>query len=129
MESVDSRCIRERWAGGYSMHRHSCWRMLKVAMASGSKRFRVLESGLRWPSGDFVELALMPVNEEAIREVLGVPLVSGEEAGLGEWKAIGFEVESGPTIEVICYLRSSSPYFIVRSDMSFPPREALDAVI
>ena len=45
--------------------------------------------GTRWPSGQCVDLALLPLSEDDLAARIGLPLVRGVEDGLGPWAGIG----------------------------------------
>lgn len=59
--------------------------------------------GTRWPSGESVDLALLPLTEDQLADRVGLPLVHGVEAGLGRWGGIGGRLPSGTDVEFVCY--------------------------
>lgn len=59
--------------------------------------------GTRWPSGESVDLAVLPMTVEQLAIRVGLPLVRGVEAGLGAWAGIGGRLPSGRDVEFICY--------------------------
>ncbi len=61
--------------------------------------------GTRWPSGEYVELALFSLSIEEIADRIVMPLVHGFEDGLGRWSAMGGRLPSGADIEIVSYLR------------------------
>lgn len=77
--------------------------------------------GTRWPSGDCIDLALLPLTEEQLSARLCAPLVQGTEEGLGPWSGIGGHLPSGKAVEFIFYSMKPKPSgVILRLDkMSF----------
>lgn len=76
----------------------------------------VVAPGLYWPSGDYIELAVLDIDSASLSQRLGVPLQQGEEPGLGPWEAIGAKLQSGDLIEFISYAQEPYPGFTLRAD-------------
>jgi hypothetical protein len=84
--------------------------------------------GTRWPSGEGVDLAVPPLDEEQLAARIGLPLVRGFEDGLGQWAGIGGRLPSGADVEFICY--KGSPYpVIVRGDKNGNHASTVDEVL
>ena len=86
-------------------------------MKSDVVSFQIAPEGTPWPSGLGVDLAELPISEDHIRSIVGVPLVRGVEDGLGPWSAIGLMFVSGAHVEIISYDEViGPPHFIVLAD-------------
>ena len=84
-----------------------------------SPRLSPVPEGTRWPSGDGVDLALLPLTEDELATLIGLPLVRGIEDGLGPWAAIGGCLPSGAAVEFIHYAKKADPAgVILRADKS-----------
>jgi hypothetical protein len=68
-----------------------------------SPRLSPVPEGTRWPSGECVDLAVLPLTEDELAERVGIPLVHGVEDGLGRWGGIGGRLPSGMDVEFVCY--------------------------
>jgi hypothetical protein len=92
--------------------------------------FTLSELGTQWPSGDFREIAILPIDEKAVADAFHAPLHRGDETGLGPWAALGMWHSSGILIELICYQYMPPPNgFIVRVDSSADFSEALESLL
>lgn len=99
-------------------------------MSQSESRFVVVPEGTRWPSGDYYDLAHLPIDEDTLTSVLGSPLVRGVEDGLGPWAAIGIRLSSGTALEFIRYqYEPTPPGFSVCADMKADLSRALDDVL
>jgi hypothetical protein len=84
--------------------------------------------GTRWPSGDSVDLAVLPITEGELAMRIGLPLSRGVEDGWGPWSAIGGRLPSGYNVEFVCY--SSKPGSVVlRTDKNASFSLALDEAL
>jgi len=73
----------------------------------------------RWPSGEGVDLALLPLTDEELAARIGLPLVQGFDDGLGPWSGIGGRMPSGNAVEFIYYTKKPKPSgVILRLDKS-----------
>jgi hypothetical protein len=68
-----------------------------------SLRLNPVPEGTRWPSGDSVDLAVLPITADELATRIGLPLVRGIEDGLGAWAGIGGRLSSGHDVEFVCY--------------------------
>jgi hypothetical protein len=68
-----------------------------------SRRLDPLPEGTRWPSGECVELAVLPLAEDELSTRIGLPLARGVEDGLGAWASVGGRLPSGSDVEFVCY--------------------------
>jgi hypothetical protein len=84
-----------------------------------SPRLSPVAEGTRWPSGEGVDLALLPLTEDELAARIGLPLVRGVEDGLGPWSGIGGRLPSGNAVEFIYYAMKPKPAgVILRLDKS-----------
>ena len=91
-----------------------------------SNAFTTVHSGARWPSGDYRNLAILPIDEEAVTTSFGSPLLRGNDEGLGSWAALGLRHNSGVLIELIRYNAVPGPNgFLVRIDRMHDASAAL----
>jgi hypothetical protein len=92
--------------------------------------FTLSKLGTRWPSGDFRDIAILPIDENAVSDKFRAPLHRGVESGLGPWAALGIQHSGGALVELICYQYIPPPSgFIVRIDSAEKFSEILDAVL
>ena len=77
----------------------------------------ISEIGERWPSGDYVVVAIVPIESVDLVARLGAELHAGIEEGLGPWIGIGIRLVSGDPIEFVQYENAPEPKgFEVRVD-------------
>lgn len=93
------------------------------------KKLTVLTPGMRWPSGSYVEVAILALNADDISVMVGAPLLEGNEPGLGSWKSIGFELSSGVIIELIVYEGGAVEGAVLRVDAKQNVKEAYDGLV
>lgn len=92
--------------------------------------FHVVPEGAPWPSGDFQNVAVLPLKHDDVSRTLGAPLVRGVEAGLGEWHVLGIRLSSGDLAELIHYTDSPGPRgFTLRVDTRTQAAVALREVL
>jgi hypothetical protein len=100
------------------------------SMNQNERAFSVVPEGTPWPSGDYYDLAHLPIDEASLQRVIGVPLMSGVEDGLGRWVAIGLTLRSGVAVEIIRYDDSPGPPgFVARADTGADLAVALDELL
>lgn len=85
-------------------------------MATYGSHLVVVAPGVMWPSGDYVDLAVLKIEGATLSHRLGVPLLVGDQAGLGPWEAIGARLPSGDLIELISYAHEPLRGFTLRAD-------------
>ena len=85
-------------------------------MTASDLPLTVVTPGMKWPSGDYIDLAVLDIDGETLRHRLRSPLTRGEETGLGPWEAIGARLRSGDLVELITYIHEPSPGFTLRAD-------------
>ena len=91
--------------------------------------FEIVAQGTRWPSGDFRDVAVLPISDSEVREVFG-ELTEGTEPGLGDWLAIGFKLPDQSLIELINYKASPLPTgYILRLDKRAHTEPSLSHVL
>lgn len=81
-----------------------------------SASFSFTEYGAPWPSGDFVEIAMIDISFEEVSSLIAADLMEGVEPGMGAWKAIGLRFDAGEVIELIRYVHDPDHAFILRVD-------------
>jgi hypothetical protein len=81
-----------------------------------SASFSVTEYGATWPSGDFVEAAMIDISCEEVSTLISGDLIEGIEPGMGPWKAIGLQLDAGEVIELIRYVHDPDHSFVLRID-------------
>src|SRR5215471_1185142 len=84
--------------------------------------------GTRWPSGESVDLALLPMTADELATRIGLPLARGVEDGWGAWAAVGGRLPSGRDVEFICYAHKPSQV-ILRVDKRVPYSATLDEAL
>lgn len=85
--------------------------------------------GEPWPSGDYLDVATLPVSESQLIELLGMEPLRAVEEGLGPWIAFGGRLD-GVTIELIRHELSPGPAgFILRINSASAPEPALKALL
>ena len=90
--------------------------------------FSTLPEDARWPSGEFIDLAVLPLTEGELARRIGVSLVHGIEDGLGPWAAIGGYLRSGVQFEFICYAQIPASV-ILRMDKNTYSATAVDEAL
>ena len=82
-----------------------------------TKSFTPGVPGQRWPSGDYIDAAVVPVTESQLTAALGIVPLRDTEAGLGPWVAYGGTLNNDIVVELIKYEWSPpSGGFTVRVD-------------
>jgi hypothetical protein len=92
-------------------------------------QFSVIPKGTAWPSGNYHELALLPVSDSQIELAVGTQLLHGVEEGLGAWAAIALRLSCGAVVELINYRQSPRPGFVLRAEVGFEPGAVLREVL
>jgi hypothetical protein len=93
-------------------------------------RLSPVSEGARWPSGEGIDLALLPLTEDELARRAGLPLVRGVEDGLGPWAAIGGQLPSGGVVEFIYYAKKPEPAgVILRADKGLAYSAVLDEAL
>jgi len=88
-----------------------------------------VDPGTSWPSGDYRDVALLPLDDLVVSKVFG-DLLEGTEPGLGDWLAVGFQLYDGHYVELVRYKASPPPLgYIVRFDSSASVEPALSSVL
>ena len=91
-------------------------------------RLSPVTEGTRWPSGDSIDLAVLPMTEGELATRIGLPLTRGVEDGWGAWSAVGGRLPSGLDVEFVCY--ASKPGSVVlRTDKNASYSAALDEAL
>ena len=96
---------------------------------SQSDVFKMMDVGTQWPDCGFVELALLDLAPQRIQASLSTDLVEGIEEGLGTWRAIGVQMESGAMVELISHDASPVAGFFVRCDALHALGKTLEDVL
>ncbi len=84
--------------------------------------------GTRWPSGEGVDIAVLPITADELSSRIGLPLVHAIEDGLGAWSGIGGRLASGREVEFICYA-ALPQQLILRVNKGVAYSEVLDEVL
>jgi hypothetical protein len=77
-----------------------------------------------WPSGRPDFAAVVSIQPDQLEGVIGQPLVSGTEEGLGHWVGIGLQLPSGRMVELVRYEHGSLPGFYLMIDSADDPQAA-----
>lgn len=93
-----------------------------------SAQFTPVPEGTRWPSGESVHLAVLPITADELATRIGLPVVRGVEDGLGQWSGIGGRLPSGRDVEFVCYAQIPHQV-ILRVDKRAPYSAALDEAL
>lgn len=88
-----------------------------------------MEPGGAWPGGGYVEVAVIAVDDDVLASRFARPLWTGDEPGMGTWRALGVQLASGTVVELIAYDAGPVAGFIVRIDATAELRPALDEFI
>lgn len=88
-----------------------------------------LPPSTRWPSGDYIELAILQLDESLLTTYFGGKLLEGDGVGLGPWRSIGAQLKSGSVIELISFLHQQAGQFTLRLDSASKREEVIDEVI
>ncbi|HJU39351.1 MAG TPA: hypothetical protein VJ724_07225 [Tahibacter sp.] len=96
-----------------------------------TRAFTPSEPDLRWPGdGHYAIIAIVPLDEAAMRERLGTEPLYGDESGLGPWVAFGGYLDDGTLVEFINYAHAPEPNgFDVRVQSTANPADTLDRVL
>ncbi|MBX9402281.1 hypothetical protein K4L06_13280 [Lysobacter sp. BMK333-48F3] len=89
----------------------------------------LMPAGTRWSSGDYVEIAVLSIEDSQLERALKAALLHGFEAGMGRWAAIGVRLQSGVLVELIRYADVETDRFALRVDRSAEPAPALAEVL
>lgn len=98
-------------------------------MTSNPTVLELLPKGLPWPSGGYVEVALLNVQGVDVSRSIGGELSVGDEPGLGSWQAIGARLKSGAVIELIEHIHQPTKGFALRVDRGFGLGATLDETL
>lgn len=93
-----------------------------------SPKLTPMPQGTRWPSGECLDVAVLPITADELASRIGLPLVHDIEDGLGPWAGIGGRLPSGQEVEFVCYAHLPRQVF-VRVDKSAPYSSALDEAL
>lgn len=88
-----------------------------------------LACGMGWPGGAYVEVAKLSLTDADLIDYFGRDLVSGDEPGLGPWRAIGLQSGSGAVAELICHEAEQTRGFTLRVDVLSDPRAVFDEIV
>lgn len=91
--------------------------------------FELATPGEHWPSGDYVDFAVLDIDESDLGRVFSKNLQEGSEEGMGPWKAVGFKLRDGATVEIIRHERSLEKGFVLRVDRYADAASALATVL
>ena len=92
--------------------------------------FEVLAPGGLWPSGDYRDVAVLPIVDADVARVFGAEMNHGIEVGLGPWRAVGFRLSAGAVAELIYYPSSPGPSgYALRLDRDASVQPALSEVL
>lgn len=94
-----------------------------------SASFSFTERGAPWPSGDFVEVAMIDISCEEVSSLVSADLIEGVEPGMGPWKAIGVRLDAGEVIELIRYVYDPDRAFVLRVDAGANLATAFEKVL
>ena len=92
---------------------------LRASMMVDTKmpnNFSLTEFGSSWPSGKFLEIAMIDASCEEIESAVCSALLEGHEEGMGSWKAVGIRLDAGEIVELIRYEYDSDRAFMLRVD-------------
>lgn len=85
--------------------------------------------GERWPSGDYLDVATLPVSEPELAKLLGMQPLRGVEEGLGAWIAFGGRLD-GVAIALVRHESRPGPAgFILSVDSAAAPEPVLTALL
>lgn len=84
--------------------------------------------GTRWPSGEGIDIAVLPITADELSSRIGLPLVHDIEDGLGAWSGVGGRLPSGREVEFVCHAHLPRQVF-VRVDKRAPYSSALDEAL
>jgi hypothetical protein len=93
-----------------------------------SLKLTPVPQGTRWPSGDSVDIAVLPITADDLSSRIGLPLVQDIEDGLGAWSGTGGRLPSGREVEFVCYA-TRPRQVIVRVDKGAPYSAVLDEAL
>lgn len=87
--------------------------------------------GERWPgNGHYTNVAIIPLDVDAMRQRLGVEPLYDVESGLGPWFGFGGSLDDGTAIELVFYVHAPEPAgFDLRVQSGVDPADALDRVL
>lgn len=91
-------------------------------------RLSPVPEGTRWPSGECVDLAVLPLSEGELAERIGLPLAHGFQDGCGPWSGIGGRLLSGVDVEFVCYAHIPKSV-ILRMDKQAPHAAVFDEAL
>lgn len=96
------------------------------------RKFNILPASpaFNWPNGNYVELALLPLAPQEVAAASTLSVVTGAEAGLGNWTALGLQLPSGVVVELIWYVDRPGPAgTIARVDRGLDLDIVLDEIL
>ena len=95
-----------------------------------SIRLSPVPVGTRWPSGESIDLAVLPMTDADLEARTGLPLLRGNEDGQGGWvwAAIGGRLPCGSLVEFVWYAVMPKQV-IVRVDKNADYSAALDEAL
>ena len=93
-----------------------------------SAKLSPVPGGTRWPSGESIDLAVIPMTEDTLATRVGLPLSRGIEVGLGSWAGVGGRLPCGTDVEFICYAHDPESV-ILRTDKNAPHSATLDEAL
>ena len=64
----------------------------------------------RWPSGHYIDLAVIPLSEARMRELLGGEPQQGVDPSLGPWVSFGGRLGDGTMIEFVYHAYAPGPH-------------------
>lgn len=64
----------------------------------------------RWPSGTYVDLAVIPLSEARMRELLAAEPQYGVDSGLGPWVSFGGRLSDGTMVEFVYHAYAPGPH-------------------
>ena len=64
----------------------------------------------RWPSGNYVDLAVIALSEKRMRELLAAEPQYGVDSGLGPWVLFGGRLSDGTMIEFVYHAYAPGPH-------------------
>lgn len=87
---------------------------------------RSVPPGTRWPSGRSLDTAVIAISAAEVKAISGCPMKTGDEEGMGSWRAIGFQLSTGEHMELIEYGNSSGDGFVLRVDADQPLQRSFE---
>lgn len=85
-------------------------------MSDANQPFARVPCGMRWPSGDGRDAALLDIPAAALSRRLGSALDEGEEPGLGPWHGASLRLPSGVHVGLIEHRFAPKRGFVLQVD-------------